>query len=66
VDRKKDKRSRTEGQKETGREKQEMDKERWMSRTRKKQKDKEKEVKGDSILCKNQAAVVIQRAWRRY
>ncbi|XDV40342.1 hypothetical protein PO909_009437 [Leuciscus waleckii] len=65
MDREKDKRSRTEGQKETGREKQEMDKERWMSRTRKKQQDKEKEMKGDSIRCKNQAAVVIQRAWRR-
>lgn len=66
MDREKDKRSRTEGQKETGREKQEMDKERWMSRTRKKQQDKEKEMKGDSTRCKNQAAVVIQRAWRRY
>ncbi|XP_051722100.1 inversin isoform X2 [Ctenopharyngodon idella] len=70
MDREKDKRSRTEGDKQTGREKQkctgmEMDKERWMSRTRKKQQDKEKEKKRDSIRSKNQAAVVIQRAWRR-
>lgn len=65
MDREKDKISRTEGQKETGREKQEMDKERWMSRTRKKQQDKEKEMKGGRIRSKNQAAAVIQKAWRR-
>ncbi|XP_058603870.1 inversin isoform X2 [Onychostoma macrolepis] len=66
----KDNRSRTEGDKQTGREKQkctgmETDKERWMGRTRKKQVDKEKEKKRDSVHCKNQAAIVIQRAWRR-
>ncbi|XP_052474363.1 inversin isoform X1 [Carassius gibelio] len=66
----KDSRSRTEGDKQAGREKQkctgkEKDKERWMGRTRKKQVDKEKEKKRDSIHSKNQAAIVIQRAWRR-
>lgn len=66
----KDNRSRTEGDKQTGREKQkctmmERDKERWMGRTRKNQVDKEKEKKRDSIHSKNQAAIVIQRAWRR-
>uniref|UniRef100_A0A671MFU1 Inversin-like n=1 Tax=Sinocyclocheilus anshuiensis TaxID=1608454 RepID=A0A671MFU1_9TELE len=67
----KDYRSRIEGDKQAGREKQkctgkEKDKERWMGRTRKKQVDKEKEKKRDSIHSKNQAAIVIQRAWRRY
>lgn len=71
MDKEKDKRSRTEGDKQAGREKQkctgmEMDKERLMSRTRKKQQDKEKEKKRNSIRSKNHAAVVIQRAWRRY
>uniref|UniRef100_A0A671LT05 Inversin-like n=1 Tax=Sinocyclocheilus anshuiensis TaxID=1608454 RepID=A0A671LT05_9TELE len=66
----KDNRSRSEGDKEAGREKQkytgkERDKERWMDRTRKKQVDKEKEKKRGSIHSKNQAAIVIQRAWRR-
>ncbi|XP_016142116.1 inversin-like [Sinocyclocheilus grahami] len=66
----KDNRSRTEGDKEAGREKQkctgkERDKESWMGRTRKKQVDKEKEKKRGSIHSKNQAAIVIQRAWRR-
>ncbi|XP_050988213.1 inversin isoform X2 [Labeo rohita] len=70
AERDKDNRSRTEGDKQTGREKQkctgmERDKERWMGRTRKKQVDKEKEQKRDSIHSKNQAAVVIQRAWKR-
>lgn len=71
MDREKDKKSKTEGDKQTSREKQkftgmEMDKERRMSRTIKKQQDKAKEKKRDSICSKNQAAVVIQRAWRRY
>ncbi|XP_016365193.1 inversin-like [Sinocyclocheilus rhinocerous] len=66
----KDNRSRTEGDKEAGREKQkctgkERDKERWMGRTRKKQVDKEKEKERGSIHSKKQAAIVIQRAWRR-
>ncbi len=66
-----DNRSRTEGDKQTGREKQkctvmERDKEIWMGRTRKKQVDKEKEKKRDGVHSKNQAAIVIQRAWRRY
>lgn len=68
--REKDKRSRTEGDKQTVREKQkgtgiERDKERLMGRTRKKLAEKEKEKKKDGTCSKNQAAVVIQRAWRR-
>lgn len=67
----KDNRSRTEGDKQTGREKQkcsvmERDKEIWIGRTRKKQVDEEKEKKRDGVHSKNQAAIVIQRAWRRY
>ncbi|XP_043116979.1 inversin isoform X2 [Puntigrus tetrazona] len=66
----KDSRSKTEGDKQTGREKlkctgMERDKERCMGRARKKQVGKEKEKKRDGTHSKNQAAVVIQRAWRR-
>lgn len=67
----KDNRSRTEGDKQTGREKQkctgmERDKEMDGQNKKKKTVDKEKEKKRYSIHSKNQAAVVIQRVWRRY
>ncbi|KAK2902985.1 hypothetical protein Q8A67_007698 [Cirrhinus molitorella] len=68
AERDKDNRLRIEEDKQTGKEKQkctgmEKDKERWMGRTSKKT-DKEKE-KRDGVRSRNQAAVVIQRAWRR-
>ncbi|XP_052003163.1 inversin-like isoform X1 [Xyrauchen texanus] len=72
MEREKKKQSRTEreGDRQSDREKEkctgmEREKARWMGKTRKKQEDKEKGKRTESILSKNQAASVIQRAWRR-